>query len=654
MAELPMEPYYVVGRKDTGVAFDRISIEDMQKNHPYQFALFVRSYARIQANEHDLFATTYMQIAGIHGKSYEEWAGDRKREEQRASDFHYDDLKDTLPVPSRFGGSHGSVTFTTWHRPYVMLIEQAIGEVATRIAKDFGEEAPQEKESWETAAKELRFPYWDWAAPHVADEGLPPVLIDDMVEVWDAFRQTETIPNPLSYYTYQGGIPNDFEDEGTRDGTAYFSSWPRSFRHSPSDRNGSTNKEELQTRVKSTAKDIGKQLGLLFNMPEDMDPAHAYDEEGDGSDDENDDEFSPLETIHGRIHGAIGGNGHMSSPDYAAFDPFFFLHHSSVDRILALWEWCYPDYWMGDGYTDPRDNSRSFSWTQERGTYMQVYNEQLLPTGARGSLYPFRLENGEYWNSEQTRFLYKDNKDVYPKYYSYDEFLGIRVDQEASAEDRRAARKKIYKYYGFDCSRAAENRKDADKISWSHIPVRPAKEAGLPKGFEEIDHFRTFVVAVQLPEHAFDRTYSFELRYNQGTESRSIGGVTVFARPDHSPCKACAKRRSNGSIIHGAIPLPFDIVNELVVKSRTGNTTATFETTVKDIIKSLSGALVDTSGKVIATAQGGDETSPISDRDKLSSTVAPAKVAFTGDPDQPVRLFDWKRHNSLFPVGLLL
>ncbi|KAI5990034.1 hypothetical protein F5J12DRAFT_929909 [Pisolithus orientalis] len=252
-------------------------------------------------------------------------------------------------------------------------------------------------------------------------------------------------------------------------------------------------------------------------------------------------------------------------------------------------------------------------------------NEKLLPTGVRGSLYPFRLENGEYWNSEQTRFLYKDNKDAYPKYYSYDEFLGIRIDQETPAENRRAVRKRIYKYYGFDCSGAAENRKDADKISWSHIPVRPAKEAGLPKGFEEIDHFRTFVVAVQLPEHAFNRTYSFELRYNRGTESRSISAVTVFARPDRSPCKACAKHRSNGSIIHGAIPLPFDIVNELVVKTRTGNTTATIETTV------------------IATAQGSDETSPISDKDKLSSTVAPAKVALyasgvakTGDPDQPV------------------
>ena len=43
---------------------------------------------------------------------------------------------------------------------------------------------------------------------------------------------------------------------------------------------------------------------------------------------------------------------------------------------------------------------------------MQVYNEQILPSGARGRLFPFRIENGDYWMSEQTRFL---DADSYPK-----------------------------------------------------------------------------------------------------------------------------------------------------------------------------------------------------------------------------------------------
>ena len=165
--------YPIVGRKDTGGAFERIPIEDMQKNHPRQFTLFVLSYAAVQGVRNlpvstafpgiELPAATYMEIAGLHGKPYKEYAGDRKTPKERAADYSETDPKDTLPTPSRFGGmhlnfryflfteiwmmafrllqvcylplairrllivafpvSHASVSFTTWHRPYMLLIE---------------------------------------------------------------------------------------------------------------------------------------------------------------------------------------------------------------------------------------------------------------------------------------------------------------------------------------------------------------------------------------------------------------------------------------------------------------------------------------------------------------------------------------------------
>lgn len=165
-----------------------------------------------------------------------------------------------------------------------------------------------------------------------------------------------------------------------------------------------------------------------------------------------------------------------------------------------------------------------------------------------------------------------------------------------------------------------------------------------------------FVVVVRLPEHAFNRSYNFELRYNQGTESRFIGAAAVFARPDHSPCKACAKRRANGSIIRGVIPLPFSLVNDIVASS--GNT-PTLETTISDITKHLSGALVDTAGKVLATAQGGKDAPIVPSGQSASSDVVPAEVAMytsavaekTDDTEHPVHLFDWQAHNALFPNG---
>lgn len=46
------------------------------------------------------------------------------------------------------------------------------------------------------------------------------------------------------------------------------------------------------------------------------------------------------EVLHNTIHSWIGGpNKHsMSSLDFAAYDPIFFLHHSNVDRLWAIWQ----------------------------------------------------------------------------------------------------------------------------------------------------------------------------------------------------------------------------------------------------------------------------------------------------------------------------
>ncbi|KAG6337216.1 hypothetical protein ID866_1888 [Astraeus odoratus] len=666
-------PYYypIVGRKNTGGSFDRIPIEDMQKNHPYQFSLFVLGYAAIQGVHNpnigiavptvDLPAVTFMEIAGIHGKPYKEYAGDRKTQAERAGDYSETDPKDTLPVPSRFGGycNHSSVTFTTWHRPYMLLIEQAIGNVADRIAADIEKTNPAEKGKWVPEAKKFRFPYWDWADPGVQKEGFPSVFYSDTLDILVPGGKTASVSNPFSYYTYQGGIPSDFTNEvNAQSGElGYFSVWPRSYRHPPSTPAGGSDIAAVQRFVdftfnvldywlivfqssfSSQMATLSSRIGLLFTFPSGMDPAIAYDQFSNALNEsrrlEDFQNVGSLEAIHGLIHGITGGNGHMSQPDYAAFDPFFFFHHSSVDRLLALWEWCYKDYWMGDGYTY---DGQSYPWTQERGTFGQVYNEQLLPSGANGALYPFRLENGEYWTSDQTRFL---DASAYPKYYSYQEFLGIKVDKDATDDERLAARATIAKYYGFDPQTAATQ---VDAAAWSHIPVTPASEAGLPSTLQEIPNFRVFMAVVQLPEHSFNRSYTLDLHYNQGTESQLLGSVAVFARSDLSPCKACAKRRSAASVVRGVIPLPSSIVNEIILKSTTAN--PTLETTTGDIAASLSGKLADASRLVLATAQGGTNAPRVPPGNAAPGKVIPIETTLystavaekKGDPSYPVQL----------------
>ena len=188
--------------------------------------------------------------------------------------------------------------------------------------------------------------------------------------------------------------------------------------------------------------------------------------------------------------------------------------------------------------------------------------------------------------------------------------------------------------------------------------VAPTLEDEIPENFKAIRGFRVFIVLVQLPEHAFNRSYKFELHYNHDNESQLVGTVTVFARSDHSPCKACAKRREAGSVIRGIVPLHPSMVNEIIINSGIIREQATLETTTESITKALYGKLVDMSGKLLATADGG-AISPVPDRKVASSKVTPVETTLytsavadkVEEDGHLVHLFDWKPHNDLFPVS---
>ncbi|KAG0692058.1 common central domain of tyrosinase-domain-containing protein [Suillus ampliporus] len=641
--------YPVIGRKGTGGAFDRFSIQQLAKDHPYQFALFILAFTAVQQRPeaHQVIeepAATYMEIAGIHGKPYVEWAGDRNKDV--SADYSATDKKDTNPVPSRFGGycNHGAVVFPTWHRPYVMLIEQSIGNVAEQLAHDIEANNPGERGMWVKAAKELRFPYWDWAEKDVAENGLPPVLYEDKVEIMAAGGKKQIVDNPLSFFSYVGGIPSDFTDE-TDDSTSqvsYFSKWTRTFRYAAStpDPEGSQI-DLLQKTFKAGALDLRRRVAHLFAFNDDENPALAWDDfSNHTAESKREMDFvnkGSLEGVHDTVHNLLGGNGQMSYPDYAGFDPIFFLHHSNVDRLLALWEWSYTEYWMGSGY---EHDGEQYPWTQARGTYAQVYNEQLLPDGP---LQPFRTEKGDYWTSSQARFLYKD---AYPKYYSYPEFVGIKVDQAAtSSQERALARKKVAAYYGFDPQTTAKHED----------PVVPADHTVIP-------HYRTFMVHVKLPEHAYNRSYSFQLHHkgNANSAPQLVGTITVFTRPDHSPCQACAVRREAGSVIRGMIPIPPELI-ESIIKSHAGGLAAAFDKTLADIKGEFVGKLVDASGSELAGAKGGLEVPQVPHHDAASRRVTPVEISLVSaavaehveKKDRPIYLCDWQHHDAIFSRGWL-
>lgn len=106
------------------------------------------------------------------------------------------------------------------------------------------------------------------------------------------------------------------------------------------------------------------------------------------------------------------------------FDPIFYMHHGNIDRLYALWEYCYPDYWLGkNGYIDdngdPKQFSESFCFNCRISTSLLNQPLSVDPKGtfqekrgtaitSESSLAPFRKPNGEYWTAEDCRGLTPD------------------------------------------------------------------------------------------------------------------------------------------------------------------------------------------------------------------------------------------------------
>lgn len=56
---------------------------------------------------------------------------------------------------------------------------------------------------------------------------------------------------------------------------------------------------------------------------------------------------SNIEVLHNAVHNAAGGKrSHLSTTEFAAFDPVFWLHHANLDRVFAFWQTSNPQFTM--------------------------------------------------------------------------------------------------------------------------------------------------------------------------------------------------------------------------------------------------------------------------------------------------------------------
>ncbi|KAG7087006.1 hypothetical protein E1B28_012985 [Marasmius oreades] len=594
-------------------------------------------------------------VAGIHGLPHQAWSGDPTHEKKVGYDKN--DPKDTGPKPSRFGGycNHGSVLFPSWHRPYVLAIEQAIGLVAEALAKILEDSRVFPPHTWAQAADRLRFPWWDWAKD--AKKGLPHVLTDDRVPLVlqlddKTAAATVTCSNPLSYYLFKS-IPDGFRDitDPKAGVTAYFSKWMRTLRHAPSSPNANeSNTEALNKELIKNAKCLTSRVASMFSLDPNTDTptdASRIPQMSCTITPVNPSKEFTIRYMTSWEEMATWGIQIMLD---------LILYSISIIAMLIGSMHCGNMYIPKKfTYIGPWETKgRVYSFTQGQGTYALVYNSELL---GQTELAPFRREDGEYWTTDDVRYFYSFDKKI-PKYYTYPVVEGeIDISKLPTAAEREKYRKILQCYYGIEKSYTTLPPKFASFL-------QPLPQQNLET---QTNTPAQIVIGVQTSEFAFNGPYSIEVSYTHtDKEEEHVGTISVFTHQPDSNCAACKVKLQLGSTIHGLLPVPDNIIQDLVAAIETEDTEGAAPEILIDTLKGrLSATILDQHKKPVAHAKPGSGQGFVEDEDGSHVlephltpviTVASAHVDRDGGGkdryEGPVRWFGWKNHGEVFHPDL--
>ncbi|KAJ7339997.1 tyrosinase [Mycena albidolilacea] len=392
-----MSTYIITGAKggtppQGAAAPNRVEIHNFVKIDD-QFSLYIQALQKIYGqNQPDV--DSFFSIGGIHGLPYQVWDG-----------------SGTQPAdPNAWEGycTHGNVLFPTWHRPYMGLYEQALQRAAIAIAATY----TVNKAQFQAAALTLRQPYWDWASNAVPP---PEVISLAKVTITTANGQRVQVDNPLRRYTFHPIDPSF---------PAPYSSWKTTLRQpTTTGPNAVDNVAVLTSTLVSAQRQITSKTYNLLTRVHTW-PAFSNHTPGDGGSTSN-----SLEAIHDGIHVDVGGNGQMSDPSVAAFDPIFFLHHANVDRLVSLWSALNPGVWVTPG------EATGGTWTLPEDT----------PVDKTSDLTPFWNSQTTYWKSTAVTTT------ATVLGYTYPEFNGLDLNNPAAVRTAIAA--KVNQLYGTGIAR---------------------------------------------------------------------------------------------------------------------------------------------------------------------------------------------------------
>nr|Q00024.1 RecName: Full=Polyphenol oxidase 1; Short=PPO1; Short=Phenolase 1; AltName: Full=Cresolase 1; AltName: Full=Tyrosinase 1; Flags: Precursor [Agaricus bisporus]CAA59432.1 polyphenol oxidase [Agaricus bisporus] len=424
----------------------RLEINNFVKNDR-QFSLYVQALDRMYATPQNETAS-YFQVAGVHGYPL----------------IPFDDAvgpTEFSPFDQWTGYcTHGSTLFPTWHRPYVLILEQILSGHAQQIADTY----TVNKSEWKKAATEFRHPYWDWASNSVPP---PEVISLPKVTITTPNGQKTSVANPLMRYTFNS----------VNDGGFYgpYNQWDTTLRQPDSTGvNAKDNVNRLKSVLKNAQASLTRATYDMFNRVTTWPHFSSHTPASGGS------TSNSIEAIHDNIHVLVGGNGHMSDPSVAPFDPIFFLHHANVDRLIALWSAIRYDVW-----TSPGD--------AQFGTYTLRYKQSVDEST---DLAPWWKTQNEYWKSNELRSTESLG-------YTYPEFVGLDMYNKDAVN--KTISRKVAQLYG---PQRGGQRSLVEDLSNSHArrSQRPAKRSRLGQLLKGL--FSDWSAQIKFNRHEVGQSFS--------------------------------------------------------------------------------------------------------------------------------------------------
>ncbi|KAF3150567.1 hypothetical protein TWF594_009207 [Orbilia oligospora] len=333
------QPSFVAAVGAETACVERLKIDDMQTRRPDSFNILLLAWRELQlASETD--DLSFYRLSRIHGAPFAPWQMPEQGNYNRQVGYC----------------THHSAIFLTWHRPFLLLLEQTLYRKALEIALRFSIDV---RPRYLAAVDGLRLPYWDWSDP-VTQSRLPAIVTAATVSVTQPGTNgapvTTTIPNPLKSYTFQSA-------ESIATFWQNFATWRTTLRQPTS--NGVTQEDLADRALQNGYNNRHQSTYLAFSRGRFNDFAAS------------------IESLHDEVHAAVGGRGHMTYVPYSAYDPIFWLHHCNMDRLMAMYQSAQPNT-----FVEPANSVATFA------------NPSSPLDTVDTPLYPFRHRDGSWWTSQ--------------------------------------------------------------------------------------------------------------------------------------------------------------------------------------------------------------------------------------------------------------